>query len=106
MAKRLYVGNLSYDTTEESLKNYFSQHGEVDSVTLITDRFTGRKKGFGFVEMSQDEQAKAAIEALHEKEFEGRSLVVNEAREKTDRGPRKDFGSRPGGSRGGFSKRY
>ncbi|MFH1452995.1 MAG: RNA-binding protein [Armatimonadota bacterium] len=99
MAKKLYVGNLSYDTTEESLKTLFTQYGEVESVAIITDRDTGRKKGFGFVEMSTDESAKSAIESLNEKEFEGRNLNVNEAREKTSRGP----GS--GSSRGGYGNR-
>lgn len=100
MAKKLYVGNLSYDTGEESLKTLFAQFGEVESVAIITDRETGRKKGFGFVEMSGEEAAKAAIEGLNEKEFEGRKLNVNEAREKTERGPRTG-----GPSRGGYGNR-
>jgi len=101
MAKKLYVGNLSYDTGEESLKALFAQFGDVESVAIITDRETGRKKGFGFVEMSSDDSAKAAIEGLNEKEFEGRKLNVNEAREKTERGPRTGGGS----SRGGYGNR-
>lgn len=88
MASKIYVGNLSYETNEEGLKKLFGQYGEVESVAIITDRFTGRNKGFGFVEMSSADSAKTAIESLNDQEFEGRKLKVNEAREKTDRGPR------------------
>jgi RNA recognition motif-containing protein len=86
--KRIYVGNLSYDTTEDELRQIFGQHGEVGSVNLITDRETGRPRGFGFVEM---EGADAAISALHNTEVGGRTLTVNEARprnDRSDRGPR------------------
>lgn len=85
MAMRLYVGGLSYDTTNESLKTYFSQAGAVASATIIMDKMSGRSKGFGFVEMSSDEEAQKAIEMFNGKEFEGRNLTVNEARPMTPR---------------------
>ena len=91
---KIYVGNMSYDTSENDLRKAFEAHGTVDSVAIITDRDTGRPKGFGFVEMSNDDEAKAAMEALNEKDFMGRTLKVNEARPRTDR-PR-------GGGRGGY----
>ncbi len=80
MAKKLYVGNLSYKTTADDLKSLFSQAGSVDSATVISDKFSGRSKGFGFVEMSTDEEAQKAIEMFSGKEVEGRALTVNEAR--------------------------
>lgn len=80
MAKKLYVGGLSYDTTQDTLKNYFSQAGAVESAVVIMDKMSGRSKGFGFVEMSTDEEAQKAIEMFNGKEFEGRNLTVNEAR--------------------------
>ena len=80
MAKKLYVGGLSYDTTENALKEMFSQAGTVESATIITDRTTGRSKGFGFVEMSSDEEVQKAIEMFNGKELDGRSITVNEAR--------------------------
>tara|TARA_B100001029_G_C14899723_1_gene360212 strand:+ start:230 stop:478 length:249 start_codon:yes stop_codon:yes gene_type:complete len=79
----VYVGNLSYDLSEDDLKTAFEEHGEVSSAKIIFDRYSGRSKGFGFVEMSSDDEAKAAIEALSGKELGGRTLVVNEARPKT-----------------------
>jgi RNA recognition motif-containing protein len=88
MAKKIYVGNMNYDTTEETLRQLFSAHGEVTSVSVVTDRYTGRAKGFGFVEMATDEAARAAITALNGKEVDGRQLRVNEANERPrDRGP-------------------
>lgn len=97
MGSKLYVGNLSYDTTEDDLRNAFSQAGhQVVSVAIITDRDTGRPKGFGFVEMSSDEEAQAVIEAWDGKELDGRPLRVNEAQDK----PRRSFGG-GGGRRGG-----
>jgi RNA recognition motif-containing protein len=81
---KLYVGNLSFDTTEESLRALFAQHGAVESAKLISDRDTGRPRGFGFVEMSNAD-ASRAMQALNGKEFEGRALKVNEAREATGR---------------------
>jgi len=92
----IYVGNLSYEATEEEIRQLFAEFGDVDSVNLITDRETGRLRGFGFVEMSDDAGAKAAIEGLNGKEIAGRTLTVNEARPKTSRG-----GGGGGGPRGG-----
>lgn len=77
---RLYVGNLSYDTTDESLKEYFSQCGEVKSATVIMNKMTGRSKGFGFVDMATEDGAKKAIETLNGQELDGRKLTVDEAR--------------------------
>jgi len=76
----LYVGNLSYEMSEENLRNEFAEYGEVKSAKIITDRDTGRSRGFGFVEMNSDGEGKKAMEALNGKDFEGRELVVNEAR--------------------------
>ncbi|TET33379.1 MAG: RNA-binding protein [Planctomycetota bacterium] len=86
--KKLYVGNLNYSTTEEIIRAMFEEHGEVLSVALITDRETGRPKGFGFVEMAEDSAADAAKDALDGKEIEGRTIKVNEARPRRERGPR------------------
>ncbi|MFA6304205.1 MAG: RNA-binding protein [Patescibacteria group bacterium] len=101
MAKKLYVGGLSYGTSEESLKDHFAQAGTVETATVIMDKMTGRSKGFGFVEMATDEEAQAAIEMFNGKEFEGRNLTVNEARPMEPRAPRTGGFSR-GGDRGGF----
>ncbi|HOV64765.1 MAG TPA: RNA-binding protein [Spirochaetia bacterium] len=87
MAKKIYVGNMNYRTTEESLKNLFSEYGEVGKVNIISDKVSGRAKGFGFVEMVHDEDAAKAIEELNGKEFEGRQLKVNEAHDR----PRRDM---------------
>jgi RNA recognition motif-containing protein len=95
---KIYVGNMSYETSEADLRTAFEAHGQVDTVTVITDRDTGRAKGFGFIEMSSDTEAKAAMEALNEKDFQGRSLKVNEAR------PRNE-GQRDS-NRGGYNSRY
>lgn len=95
MPKKLYVGNLSFGATEDSIKTLFTQYGEVVSVKIITDSMSGRSRGFGFVEM---ENADDAIAALNNQQFEGRTLTVNIAREKTE-GGRSGGG---GGSRGGF----
>jgi RNA recognition motif-containing protein len=92
---KLYVGNLPYSATNDSLTNEFSKHGSVESVKIITDRDTGRSKGFGFVEMSNDTEAQSAIESMNGKEFEGRSITVSEARPQAPR----DNNSRGGGSR-------
>lgn len=88
MSRKIYVGNMNYATTEESLRELFGRFGAVDSVAVIVDRATGRAKGFGFVEMGTDDEARAAIQALDGQEFEGRRLRVNEAQEKPrDSGP-------------------
>lgn len=99
MAKKLYVGGISYSTTEDGLKDFFSQAGNVESAIIITDKMTGRSKGFGFVEMSTDEEAKNAIEMLNGKELDGRNLIVNEARPMEARPKQGGFGR--GGQRGG-----
>jgi RNA recognition motif-containing protein len=83
---KIYVGNLSFSTTEAELQQVFSQYGEVSDATLVTDRETGRPRGFGFVEMRNDQQAREAINSLDGKEVGGRSIKVNEAKPKTDRG--------------------
>ena len=85
MAKKLYVGGLSYDTTEDTLEKTFSEAGTVESAVIINDRDSGRSKGFGFVEMSTDEEAKKAIETLNDKELDGRTIIVNEARPQESR---------------------
>ena len=85
MAKKLYVGNLSYGMTDNDLQNLFEPHGTVQSAQVIMDRDAGRSKGFGFVEMDSDQQAQAAIEALNGREANGRTLTVNEARPREDR---------------------
>jgi len=91
MAKKLYVGGLSYNTTEAALKDAFAQAGTVESTTIITDRMSGRSKGFGFVEMATDEEAAKAIEMWNGKELDGRTVTVNEARPMTPRPPRGDW---------------
>jgi cold-inducible RNA-binding protein len=88
MAKRLYVGSLPYGVNDDQLREHFSQAGTVTSASVIIDRMSGRSKGFGFVEMSSDEEAKAAIDMFNGKELDGRTLVVNEARPMTERAPR------------------
>ena len=85
MAKRLYVGNLPYEATDDKLKELFGQAGTVESANVIIDKFSGRSKGFGFVEMSTDEEAQKAIEQLNGTDIGGRSIVVNEARPMTER---------------------
>ncbi|MFH1539146.1 MAG: RNA-binding protein [bacterium] len=86
MGKKLYVGNLSFETASEDLQQLFSQHGTVESADVVSDRDTGRSRGFGFVEMSTDEEAQAAIAALNDAEVGGRNIAVNEARPRPDRG--------------------
>ena len=85
MNKKLYVGGLPYAVTEDKLQEIFSAHGTVESARVITDRFTGRSRGFGFVEMSSEEEAQTAIDALNGSDLEGRSLTVNEARPQENR---------------------
>lgn len=86
MAKRLFIGSLAYNTTSAQLEELFSQVGKVASVNLITDKFSGRSKGFAFVEMTTEEEAKEAITKLNNSELDGRRIVVNEARPQEDRG--------------------
>ncbi len=98
--KKIFVGNFTFSTTESELRHLFERYGAIDSVTVVTDRDTGRSRGFGFVEMPNDSEAEAAINALNGQEMGGRALTVNEARPKADRGngPRGGFrGSRSGG---------
>jgi len=90
MAKKLFVGGLPWKTTEDELRDAFSKAGTVASVAVITDKMTGRSKGFGFVEMESDEEANAAIEMWNNQDFGGRNIVVNEAKPKEDR-PRRDY---------------
>ena len=114
MGKKLYVGNLSYEVDSSELEQLFGQHGQVLSAQVINDRDTGRSKGFGFVEMANDNEAEAAITALNGQQHNGRALTVNEARPREDRGGgfgggggggggrRGGFGGGGGGGRGGF----
>jgi cold-inducible RNA-binding protein len=95
---KLYVGNMSFDSSESELRKAFEAHGQVGSVTVIMDRETGRSKGFGFVEMANDDEARKAIESLNGKDFMGRTINVNEARPRVE-------GLRGGGN-GGFRRSY
>ena len=104
MAKKLYVGGLSYDTNEDTIKNFFAPAGTVESAMIIMDKATGRSKGFGFVEMSTEEEAQKAIEMFNGKELDGRSLTVNEARPMEAR-PRGGFNRDRGGFGGGERRR-
>ena len=96
MGRKLYVGNLAYGITDSDLERIFGEHGTVQSAQVIMDRDTGRSKGFGFVEMSSDQEAQAAITALNGQQSDGRSLTVNEAK------PREAGGGRSGGGGGGY----
>ena len=98
MTKNVYVGNMSFDTTEATLRQAFEAHGEVTSVNIITDRYSGRPRGFAFVEMADDEAARAAIAALNGQDLDGRTLKVDEAK------PRRSSGG--GGDRGGGRDRW
>jgi cold-inducible RNA-binding protein len=100
MATKLYVGNLSFQTTSDELRDHFAQAGNVESASVVEDRMTGRSRGFGFVEMATPEEAAAAIEQLNGKDFGGRNLTVNEARPRTDRGPGGGYGGNRGGGGG------
>ncbi len=99
MATKLYVGNLSFRTTSDELREAFSAAGTVESASVIEDRETGRSRGFAFVEMATPEEAAAAIEQFNGKDFGGRNLTVNEAKPRNDRGGGRGFG---GGDRGGY----
>jgi len=98
---RIYVGNLSYDVTEEELQQEFLAYGEVTSVSILTDKFSGRPKGFGFVEMTSKSEAEAAITGLNGKTLKERTIVVNEARPRTDNRSGGSYGDRRGGGYGG-----
>lgn len=109
MGKKLYVGNLSYGVDSSALEQLFSEFGTVTSAQIISDRETGRSKGFGFVEMGSDSEAQAAIAAMNGKQHDGRALTVNEARPREDRpggggggGGRGGYGGGGGGGRGGY----
>jgi RNA recognition motif-containing protein len=112
MSAKLYVGNLSFDTTEIDLQDHFGQVGTVTEAALMQDKFTGKSRGFAFVTMSTAEEAQKAIAQFHGKTFQNRALTVNEARPREERGggdrtgggPRRSFGG--GGDRGGYQKRY
>lgn len=104
MATKLFVGGLSWDTTEDSLRAFFTGVGTVTTASIITDKFTGKSRGFGFVEMGSDEEAKKAIAELNGKQLDGRTIVVNEAKPLAPRENRGGFGGgdRRGGGGGGF----
>ncbi len=112
MSTKLYVGNLSFDTTEMDLQDHFAQVGTVTEAALMQDKFTGKSRGFAFVTMSSADEAQKAISQFHGQNFQNRALTVNEARPREDRtggGPRKSFGGGGGGGggdRGGYQKRY
>ncbi len=105
MESKLYVGNLSYNVTEDQLRELFSQAGQIKEVALITDRQTGRSKGFGFVEFATQAEAEKAIEMFNNHELDGRPLTVNMARPREERGGG-GGGYRGGGERGGGRRRY
>jgi len=106
MGRRLYVGNLSYQTTELELKEIFSQVGAVAEVKVVTERETGRPRGFAFVEMSTEQEAKAAVEQLSGREVGGRTINVNEAQERSGGGGGRSFGGGGGGGGGGGRGRW
>ena len=103
---KLYVGNLSFQTTEQDLKSLFAQHGTVTETNLIMDRETNRPRGFGFVTMSSAEEGQKAIEALHGQNHDGRDLTVNEAKPMEARGPRREGGGGGRSGGGGGRNRY
>ncbi len=108
MGKKLYVGNLGYDVTDADLSQLFGQHGTIGSATIIMDKMTGRSKGFGFVEMSTDAEAEAAINALNGRDYAGRALTVNEAKPRPEGGSggSRGRGGYGGGGGGGGGRRY
>jgi|TARA_Y100000310_G_scaffold320303_1_gene376623 RNA recognition motif-containing protein len=108
MSKKLYVGNLPFSVDSEKLKELFSTYGETEEVTIISDKFSGRSKGFGFVTFKEDASADKAVAEMNGKEVEGRELKVSEAKPMDPdrpRPPRRDFGNRGGGGRGNFNRR-
>lgn len=107
MSKKLFIGSLAWGTTDDSLQAHFAQCGTVASAKVVTDRDTGRSRGFGFVEFDDDKEADAAIEKLNNSDLDGRNIIVSEARPKDDK-PRRDFGNddrRGGGGGGSFRQR-
>jgi cold-inducible RNA-binding protein len=108
MTQKLYVGNLSYNTSEGALRTLFAEYGEIESVNVITDRETGRPKGFAFVEMATEQAAQAAITGLNGKSVDDREIKVDRAKPQADRdrGGSRDYGSRDRGSRGGGRARW
>jgi RNA recognition motif-containing protein len=108
MGRKLYVGNLPYSATEQTLRDAFAASGTVDSVSLITDRDTGQSKGFAFVEMASDSEAQAATQAMNGKMLDGRQLKVNEAKPRENRSGGGGGGNRGGfgGGGGGYGRRY
>jgi len=100
MATKLFVGNLTYNTTENELQDYFGQAGTVISVNIMQDRATGRSRGFAFIEMGSQAEANKAIEMFHQKDFQGRPLTVNEARPREERPPGGGYGASRGGESG------
>ena len=103
MAKKLFVGNLSFSTSDAELKEHFSRAGTCESATVLMDRTTGRSRGFGFVEMGSDDEASRAISELNGTELQGRALNVSEARERSERGPRRPSGFAPSFDPSGYS---
>jgi RNA recognition motif-containing protein len=95
----IYISNLSFDVTDKDLSELFAEYGAVSSAKVITDRYTGKSRGFGFVEMDNDEEAKKAIAELNQAEFDGKVITVNQARPKTEK-PRGNYG---GGNKGGYN---
>ncbi len=100
----IFVGNLSYQATDEDLRAAFEAYGQVSSASVIIDKFTGKSRGFGFVEMPNAEEGQRAVQALNDSELKGRAIKVNEARPREDRPPRRDFGGGGGGG-GGYRDR-
>ena len=105
MGSKVYVGGLPYSATEAEVETLFAEHGTVESARVITDKYTGQSRGFGFVEMSTPEEAQAAISALHSSEMGGRTLTVNEAKPMAPRSGGGGFGGGGGGGRGGDGNR-
>ena len=106
MNTKLFVGNLSFNTTENDLQDAFAAHGVVTEANLMTDRSTGRPRGFGFITMGSPEEAQKAIDAMNGATLDGRNLTVNEARPKEERAGGGFRGGRDGGNRGGYGRRY
>jgi RNA recognition motif-containing protein len=106
MAKKLFVGGLSWDTTDDGLRQAFQVHGEITEAKVITDRETGRSRGFGFVTFAEDENAKSAISKLDGSSLDGKTIKVNEAQEKSPRGGGRSGGGFGGGDRGGGRNRW